>query len=32
MIKDGFIMIKKLCDLIEVYCDNGHAEPIALYM
>lgn len=32
MIKDGYIMIKNLCDLIEVYCDNGHAEPIAFYM
>lgn len=25
-------MIKNLCDLIEVYCNNGHAEPIAFYM
>jgi len=25
-------MIKNLCDLIEVHCDNGHQEPIPFYM
>lgn len=25
-------MIKNLCDLIDVYCDNGHKEPIHFYM
>ena len=25
-------MIKNLCDMIEVYCGNGHKEPVALYM
>lgn len=25
-------MIKNLCDMIEVYCDNGHKEPVRLYM